>query len=125
MTLLTFSDQTGLSDKERIRRIGELLATAAIRHRRLERKASGAVHKSCSPGILNPADLASDDTEKRLIGYLASAGTASPHDLMVGLGLARATVTRKLAHLRKAGIVTVSGRTKGAIYKVRTDFTKN
>ncbi|MDI1334568.1 MAG: winged helix-turn-helix domain-containing protein [Lacunisphaera sp.] len=125
MTLLTFADQAGLSDKERIRRIGELLATAIIRYRRRERTAEGPMPKSAPSAVLDPIGLVSDEIEKRLVRYLASAGAATPCDLSAGLGFSRATVTRKLARLRQAGIVTVSGRTKGATYKLKTDFSQN
>jgi biotin operon repressor len=124
MASLTFAQQSDLSDQERVRRIGELIATAVIRYRRQKRTVMPPVETS-PRGYIDPADLVGDETEKRLVRYLGSAGAATPHELGDMLGLSRTTVTRKLACLRRAGLVVVSGRTKGATYKLKTDFIGN
>jgi|CXWL01.1.fsa_nt_gi CRP-like cAMP-binding protein len=125
MALLTFAQQSDLSDQERVRRIGELIATGVMRYRRQQR-ITGQVAPKSSPGtVVNPIELFSDHAEKRIAHYLANVSTATPHEIGAALGLSRTTVTRKLARLRKAGLAIVSGRTKGATYKLRTDFARN
>lgn len=125
MTLLTFTQQIDLSDQERVCRIGELLATAVIRYHR-QRRITRPVTLKSSPGTaVNPLELLGDQSEKRIVDYLANVSTATPHEIGAALNLSRATVTRKLASLRKAGLAIVTGQTKGATYKLRTDFAQN
>ena len=110
---------------ERIRLIGDLIAIAAIRHSRLQHTTQPMAAESRPAGTVNPSGLVKDKTEKRLVHYLSITGSAAPHELSAGLGLSRATVTRKLARLRMSGVVKVSGSTKGATYRLRTDFSGN
>ena len=125
MTLPTFAHQAALSDAERIRLIGDLIAIAAIRHSRRQRTALLLSAEPRSAGTVDSSGLVKDKTEKRLVHYLSITGSAAPHELSAGLGLSRATVTRKLAHLRMTGVVTVSGSTKGATYQLTSDFSAN
>ena len=125
MALLIFPQQIDLSDQERLRRIGELIATAVIRYRRRQRTTLAKAGAASSGTRIDPVELVGNETEKRLVRYLVGAGAATPHELGEVLDLSRSTVTRKLARLRKAGLVTVSGRTKGATYKLKTDFAGN
>lgn len=125
MAFITLMQQMDLSDQERLRRIGELIATAVIRHRRRQRTTLPHAEAASSGTRIDPVELVGDETEKRLVRYLGGAGAATPHELGGVLGLSRTTVTRKLARLRSAGLVVVSGRTKGASYKLKTDFAGN
>jgi len=125
MALLSSTPQIDLSDQERLRRIGELIATAVIRYRRRQRTTI-AKAGTVSPGTcVDPVDLVGDEIEKRLVRYMGGVSAATPHELSEVLDLSRSTVTRKLSRLRMAGLVTVSGRTKGATYKLKTDFVEN
>lgn len=125
MTVLTVARQMDLSDQERLRRIGELIASAVIRYRRRQRTTIGKVEKVSSVTCIDPVDLVEDEVEKRLVRYLGGVNAATPHELSEVLDLSRSTVTRKLSRLRTTGLVTVSGRTKGATYKLKTDFIEN
>ena len=125
MAFLTLTQQMDLSDQERLRRIGELIATAVVRYRRRQRTTLPQAAAASSGTRIDPAQLVGDETEKRLMRYLGGAGAATPHELVEVLGLSRTTVTRKLARLRKVGLVVVSGRTKGASYRLKTDFAGN
>jgi len=125
MTVLTFARQMDLSDQERLRRIGELIASAVIRYRRRQRTTIAKARTVSSGTCVDPVDLVGDEIEKRLVRYLAGVSAATPHELSEVLDLSRSTVTRKLSRLRTAGLVTVSGRTKGATYKLKTDFVEN
>jgi DNA-binding transcriptional ArsR family regulator len=69
--------------------------------------------------------LVGDTTEQQIVRYLGLTGPASPKELTTALGLARRTVARKLSRLRAAGLCEVSGRTKSAHYRIRTDCSRN
>lgn len=125
MALLSSTRQIDLSDQERLRRIGELIATAVIRYRRRQRTTVAKAGSVSSGTCIDPVELVGDEIEKRLVRYLGGVNAATPHELSEVLDLSRSTVTRKLSRLRMAGLVTVSGRTKGATYKLKTDFVEN
>jgi len=116
-----------LSEAEVIDRIGALLATAILRHGCLlpapakpEARATPAISPSADPAL-----LVKDPTEQQIVRYLAHAGMATPHYLRIDLDLSGRTVARKLARLRAAGLIEVSGHTKAARYRLRTEFGNN
>ena len=118
-----------LPEAERLRRIGALVALAVSRHRAAQpRDPENAPPAPVSPsaGERNlPALAGSDATERRMIDYLGRVGAATPRDFHVALGLSPMTVTRRLARLRRAGVVLAEGQTRAVRYVLRTDFTAN
>lgn len=99
--------------------IGELLGLAATRFLRREdrakQKAAGA------PGMVRPVevwDLVNDETEKTILRYLSQAIAASPAQIGAALSLPHSTLVRRLAHLRSADLIVVTGKTSGARYEL-------
>lgn len=126
MTRLSFDHQARLAEADRIQQIGELVATAVIRHCRRQRiEQWPGPGKQAASQTEAPQFLLGDETERRIVRFIATAGSAAPLHLCAGLGLPRATVTRKLTRLRTAGVLVVTGRTKGARYRLRHRFEEN
>ena len=127
MAILSFRRYAEMPEAERLRRIGELIATAVIRYEREQRSVApvrrGRDARREEPE--NPANLVTDQTEKEIVRYLARVGGATPRDLCIALGLSGITITRKLARLRVAGLLTVRGKTRAACYRLRSEFERN
>lgn len=127
MPILSFRHYADLPEAERLRRIGGLIAAAVTRFER------GHPHPTARPestGQRNaiargPELTITDPTEKEIVRYLIRVGGASPRDLCIGLGAARMTVTRKLSRLMAAGWIEVTGKTRAAFYRMRSDFGRN
>lgn len=118
-----------LSEGEVLQRIGALLATA-IKRRGLGRAVTNPSRstgetKTSRLRPFDPACLLDDPIEQQIVHYLVRTGPASPRELSIALGLARRTIARKLARLRASGMCEVSGKTKGARYHLRTEFSRN
>jgi hypothetical protein len=119
-----FERNRNLTETERIRRIGELLAIAVIRYRHLHpeefEKPARLPRDSCQKVTdgFDPAGFVSDESEKRMLRYLSVVGSAAPKDFQVALGMSSATVTRKLMRLRSSNLVTVSGKTNAVRYQL-------
>ena len=116
-----------LSEREILGRIGGLLATALVRSGRLLRR-PGMAASASSPvaaKLVEPWDMAGDPTERQLVRFLHHAGPTAPRDLTAALGLSRQTTMRKLSRLRAGGICEVTGRTRGALYRLRLDHGQN
>ena len=117
-----------IPDRERIRRIAEILAVGIERYARQKGAASPAVVEWETPSTAKPlsvAQLVTDSNERRILAYLERTGAATPRDFQQALGLSPMTVTRRLARLRSAGLVAVEGQTRSARYRLRTDFAGN
>ena len=99
--------------------IGELLCLAATRFLQAEdRSNQRAIGK---PGVVRPVemwDLVNDDTEKTILRYLSQAIAASPAQIGAALSLPHSTLVRRLARLRSAGLIVVTGKTSGARYEL-------
>lgn len=107
-----------LSDEERLRQIGEILHLAVRLYWRRERLA-GRVAPAGMIDQSEPrkaADLTDDETEKNILRYLTRMVSAPPTQIGAELGLTRSTLGRKLARLKRCGLVMVLGKTKGARY---------
>lgn len=118
-----------LSEGEVLQRIGVLLATAIAR-RGLGRPVANPSRsrgetKTSRLRPFDPACLLDDPIEQQMVHYLMQTGPASPRELSAALGLARRTIARKLARLRASGLCEVSGKTKAAHYRLRTEFSHN
>jgi predicted HTH transcriptional regulator len=116
MKLLSLKHYRDIPESERLRRIGELIATAVIRFYRDERSKAAAqkAAKGEFQKILEPADLVSDEIEKQMLRYLTRVGRATPRDFKIALGVSQMTITRRLARLRTAGLLTVAGKRRAA-----------
>lgn len=109
-----------LTPDERFRRIGDLIAKAVMIFRQSERAAGRltAEGKAVVVPICDPAELVTDEGEKRILRHLRHAESASPHDFCIVLTMPRTTLMRKLARLRAVGLVEVTGKTKAARYRL-------
>ncbi|EIP99251.1 hypothetical protein OpiT1DRAFT_03764 [Opitutaceae bacterium TAV1] len=115
--MYSFERNRNLTDGERFRRIGELLAIAIIRYRHLHPEEFEKHSRSCRPSHQHDPDrLVADESEKRILSYLSVVGTATPKDFRMALGMPRMSVTRKLERLRSAKLVTASGKTRAVRY---------
>lgn len=116
-----------LSEREILGRIGGLLATALVRSGRLLRRPgiAASVSSPVAAKRVEPWDLVSDPIERQLVRFLHHAGPTAPRDLATAVGISRRTTVRKFIRLRTSGVCEVSGRTRGALYRVRTAHDKN
>lgn len=104
-----------LSEDERIRKIGELLATAALRY--LHDKDRESLHdKKPVQARVEVWDLVDDEIEKQVLRYLDVNVMASTGHIEKALHIPHMTLSRRLARLRKAGFIDLTGRTRNAIY---------
>ena len=110
-----------LSEDERIGRIAELFSLAVERYWRAERLAGRPFVSQRGSAVLRGSllDLVTDPLEKQIVQFITHRVEASPRELHVALGVSRATVTRKIARLRAAGLLSVVGRTRQARYALR------
>ncbi len=122
MSSLSFKSYESMSRAELLRRIGQHLNVAASRYYR-DNPSPDAV--AASARLPDPVNLVSDGLEKRILRQLTARGSATPRVLKQELKVSGMTVTRKLARLRRAGLVVVSGHTRGASYRLRTEFDQN
>ncbi len=123
MPLLNLEYYANLSEEERLDRIGALIAKAVVLYRCDRRRAGKdepqTVADADQAGLIRSvADLVKDETEKQVIRYLDRVGSATPQNFSTTLGLSRQTVSRKLARLRVAGLVVVTGKTRMARYEL-------
>lgn len=63
-------------------------------------------------------DLVDDKVEKQVLRYLSQNIGALPVQIERALNLPHTTLVRRLARLRLAGLVVVSGRTRSAQYSL-------
>lgn len=127
MAKLSFQLYQDLPEAERIRRIGELIGLAILRHRS---RPPATAYQNRATGLAEalPAEpwaLITDEVERRMLRYLERVGAATTRDLQVALGLSSMTVTRHLGRLRAAGVLVVTGRTRAVRYQIRTEFSAN
>ena len=127
MARLNLKEYQIMGYPERCRRIGSLLGQAAVIRFRRQRLAT--VRCAPNPGpitdTLDLAELVSDDTEKKIVRHLLLTGEASPSDLCAALSISPATVFRKLARLRTAGVVSVVGKSRAAKYQLADSAGRN
>jgi len=123
MAILTFRSYAEMPEPERLRRIGELIATAVIRWERDQRLAAAAKREGedRSKSVGDSVGFVDDRTELAIVAHLTRVGAATPRDLCIALGLARMTIARKLARLRATGVLAVTGKTRAACYRLRSE----
>lgn len=116
-----------LTEDERIGRIAELFSLAVERYWRAERLAGRPFVSKRGSAILRGSllDFVTDPMEKQIVQLIINRVEASPRELQVALGISRATVTRKIARLRAAGLLTVVGRTRQARYALVDHDARN
>jgi predicted HTH transcriptional regulator len=127
MSLLDTHRFDRISENEVLCRIADLLAKA-MRRDQLLRSSERALAGDVPAEPAEPVDwltLVKDPQEQEMARYLARTGSASPKDFSLALGIARRTVTRKLAHLCAAGLCEAAGHTKATRYRLRTDHSRN
>lgn len=127
MAKLCYQHYANVPDAERIRRIGEMIATAVTRYYQSQPAATNRQNKvGAEPSnARDPVQLVIDETEKRIIQYLTRVGMATPRDLHVALAVSPMTITRRLARLKAAGIVLVTGKIRSARYQLRNNSSQN
>lgn len=117
---------SSLSEAERIRQIGELLATAAIRYLEEQPLPPGqSQQRPPAAPILHVWDLVDDEVEKQVLRYLSVHVGAMPVELSRALNVSSMTLTRRLARLREAGLIMVSGKTRSTVYSLAADTLRN
>lgn len=120
MTLSAFHTLRALSYPERCRQIGEILGRAAVRSLRQKCPLVGEsspTEMSLEP--VNQPEMIWGVTDAKLVQLLGTVGEATPMDLCRFLGVSRGVIFRRLARLRKQGVVVVEGKTKAARYRLR------
>lgn len=125
MPLLSFQSYHDMPEAERLRRIGELIATAVIRYERDQRKQRSAARVSRNVPGNEKAVVVNDRVERAMLGYLSQVGAATPRDFRIALGVSPMTITRRLAHLRAVGLVLATGETRAAVYRLAGDVGRN
>lgn len=115
-----------LPEEERIRQIGDLLATAALRYLDVQPNASPPGQSKVPVTTMTHVwDLVDDEVEKQILRYLLRHFAAVPADMERALSLSGMTLTRRLARLREVGLVTVSGKTRNALYRLASEALRN
>lgn len=111
-----------LSEAQIFGQIGALLATAIIRY-------DGS--RKCRPASLvqaQPAPLSTllaDGVEQEVVRYLTRAREATSSQIQAELGVLRGVLADRLRHLRVSGLCIMTGRTRAARYRLRTEFSAN
>ena len=100
---------TNLPDRDRIRRIGELLCKAVMLAEAKRVVQPVEVQEMPAPGILGGRPRARTFSDQRVLRYLQTAGDASPVAIRTALGLSRSTAFRALTRLSADGEVVVAG----------------
>lgn len=114
-----------LTEDERLREIAGLLAAGAIRFLRKQTMAGG---RACVVPTANGKEvweLVDDEAEQQILRYLEQEVSASPVRIGAALALSHMTLTRRLVRLRRAGLVTVSGKTRSARYALASTSHSN
>jgi hypothetical protein len=124
MTLLSFQSYDNIPRAERIARIAMHIKKMARRDDSIQSETVPSIGRPHGPS-LTPIDLTVDEVEKRIVGHLLLHGAVPPMVLVRELKISRVTLARKLARLRNGGLLLVSGKTRNAIYRLRTDFDSN
>jgi hypothetical protein len=104
-----------LTEEERLQEIAKILAIGAIRYLRAEDRKRAEAKKPIQARV-EVWDLVDDDIEKQVLRYLAVNVMAPPRNMERDLNIPHVTLGRRLSRLRAAGLIQVSGRTKGAQY---------
>ncbi len=113
-----------LSEDERIRKIGELLATAALRYLRSQ-PAQSPRNEPPDPVPVPVWDLVEDELERQILRYLAQQVAAPPVAIGKALNLHSKCLERRLARLRSVGLVIVYGKTRNAYYSLSDANPRN
>lgn len=103
-----------MTEKQRIKRIAELLARALMLHRANEILAR--YDYEFSLGGEKPTRELTD--EERIVAYLRR-GSASPLELSAFLGLPRRTLNRRTSKLISDEVIVRKGRTKRTKYQLK------
>jgi uncharacterized membrane protein len=112
----TQSDQ--LSDKQRVRRIAELLCKAIVLTDASWAVQLHALSTDSSEPIVLPSFRDASSGDDRILNYLAFVGTASPAVIRSSLGLSRTSTYRALRRLSSVGNIVASGQTRGVVYRL-------
>lgn len=114
-----------LSEEERLQEIAKILAVGAIRYLRRQGPVDqfkGAVPEPTAGAIW---DLVEDPLEKKILRFLYDRVEADPVLIQTALMVSPMTVTRRLARLRQAGLVQVTGKTRSARYALAPQDGRN
>lgn len=99
-----------------MQRIGAILAVGVIRHQHAQRR---------PPAKPSQADLIRDPIEQEIVRHLTKMGQSTSLDLQDALGVSRNVLLNRLQRLCQSGLCLRDGRTRGARYRLRQDFSWN
>lgn len=111
-----------LDESELLQRIGAILAVGVIRYQHAQKQRQSASIVGASKSI---ADLVKDPLEREILRHLARVGQSTLIDLQSALDATRGLLLNRLQQLRSAGLCIRVGRTRGARYRLRADFSAN
>jgi hypothetical protein len=111
-----------LEESEILQRIGAILAVGVMRHQHAQRQRQVA---STAGGLTSAADLLMDPLEREIIRHLSRVGQTTLIDMQFALDASRGVLMNRLQRLRSAGLCLRIGRTRGARYRLRGDFSGN
>lgn len=111
-----------LTHKERMARIGQLLAKGVTLMLMREAEAKRQAEEAQAATKVDPTvttatvDWLGDD-HRAIVEYLNRVGKASPRELKDALELSRTTIFRRLRELQAAGLVARSGKSAAVRYQ--------
>lgn len=112
---LTLAEAAAMPEKERLRRIGHLLAKAIIIQEAKPRESP----QSDPPGGTHIQTGVEQSDDERILNHVRLA-PASPKEIRSALGFSRSTFNRRIAALKLAGKVVQRGNTRGTRYHPAT-----
>lgn len=116
---------THLGEAEVLRRIAALLTTALVRSGRFRSPTLSKPSATEAFPAIDPLTLIRHSGQRRLAQFLRHAGPTAPCEMATALNMDRRTVARQLRRLSAAGICEVTGRTRGARYRLCVDYSRN
>lgn len=110
-----------LTDKERMARIGQLLAkgiTLMLMHEAEEkRQAKEQAALAQEPPVAADTLAGLDDDHRRILEFLLRVGKSSPREIQDSLEMSKATLFRRLRELQTAGLVERTGKSAAVRYR--------
>lgn len=111
-----------LTDKERMARIGQLLAkgiTLMLMHEAEEKRQAEEAQAAAKVDSTVTAVTVDwlDDDHRRILEFLLRVGKASPREMQANLEMSKVTLFRRLRELQAAGLVERTGKSAAVRYR--------